>query len=102
MGRNENEDLSGLNLPEGEIKEQHHIHNDMICAKNIYSNTTGVTTYYILCAGGRVFDPNEIDVRYKVRNNWKLHRVKKTVYDMYIKFLESKRKALLYQVEREI
>ena len=102
MSRNENEDLSGLDLPDNVRDEQCHRHNNLVCAKTIYDRNTNVTTYYILCAGGQVFNPQEIDVRYKTRNNWKLHRVNKGVYDKYLSFLKNKRRALLYQVEREI
>lgn len=102
MSRYENEDLSGLNLPEDTREENSHTHGDLTCAKTIYDHSTNITSYYILCAGSKVYDPTEIDVRYKTRNNWKLRRVKKSIYDMYLNFLSNKRKALLYQIEREV
>ena len=73
-----------------------------ICAKTLYNKNTKLSTYYILCAGGQMFDPSQIDARYKARNNWKFRRVNKTTFNTYCQFLKTKHTIYLRQAERSI
>ncbi len=103
MGRNENEDVSSLDLPDPithEISER--TESNVACARISLNPTTKMVSYYVLCSGGQVFDPNNTDTRYRSRNRGKMKRVKKTMFDLYIKFLDTKHKTYLYQAEREI
>ena len=124
MARNENEDVSHLNLPdpvvvqtqyymengnilddkqlEDVIKEHRKIYKKLpiVCAKNIYNESTDIRTFFVLCAGSLLFDPRDKDSRYRSRHHWKLRRVPKSVYDLYIRFLKTHYKSFLYQAER--
>lgn len=103
MARYENEDVSGLDLPDPENKTCNDIVcNNLICAREVYNSNTRMTTYHVLCAGGLMFDPYNIDIRYKTRNQWKLRRVRKSTFDLYQKFISTRHKTFLHQAEREI
>jgi hypothetical protein len=126
MSRDENEDVSGLTLPDPIItKCIYHMENGevisgevldllltdhklqhrkppVICAKSILNTSTNINTYFILCANSIMFDPRNKDSRYRSRNRWKIRRVKKSVYDLYVKFLKTNHNTFLYQAEREI
>lgn len=121
MSRHENENIDHLNLPDTQVLERKHVLTSgktlsdtelnkinvgnkppIICAKEVFNNSTKSYSYYILCAGGQMFDPTKIDVRYKSRNNWKHRRVNKSTYNLYMQFLNTKHKTYLYQAERSI
>ena len=127
MSRNEHEDVSGLTLPDPIITEciyhiekkrevldsdqyakliamckAQHLKPPFVCAKSILNTDTKINTYYILCAGSIMFDFRYTDSRYRSRNRWKLRRVKKSVYDLYVKFLNTKHSTFLFQAERGI
>jgi hypothetical protein len=126
MSRDENEDVSGLTLPDPIITEcvyhidQRGVLNDsqyaelmaeckaqhfkppFVCAKSILNTSTMVNTYFVLCANSIMFDPRNKDSRYRSRNRWKLRRVKKSIYDLYVKFLNTKHYSFLYQAERGV
>jgi hypothetical protein len=126
MSRDENEDVSGLTLPDPIITEciyhiekggvvgddkyieliaEHKAQNlkpPTVCAKSILNTSTTINSYYILCANSIMFDPRNQDSRYRSRNRWKLRRVKKSVYDLYVKFLNTKHNTFLYQAERGV
>ena len=80
-----------------------HLKPPLVCAKEINNTNTGINTYYILTAGSQMFDPritNKTNPRYRVRNRWKLRRIHKSFYDLYIQFLKTNHTAFLHQAER--
>jgi len=103
-------DLSGLNLPDIDVLETHELNEKGIlalptektCAKTVYNPETNTTKYYVLCYGGQLYNPVKKDIRYDVRNNWKMKSVGWEVYDMYRKFLQHKRETYLRHAERLI
>ena len=126
MSRNENEDVSMLELPDPIITKctyniekmgvmdsdgyeiliatckAQHLKPPFVCAKSILNTDTQISSFFILCANSIMFDPRNQDSRYRSRNRWKLRRVKKSVYDLYVKFLNTKHNTFLYQAERGI
>ena len=111
MGRYENDDVSGLDLPDPntlfikEFNEAGEIAgpNQWVCAKETANKSTNVVNYYILCAGGQMYNPRrDNDVRYKSRNDWKLTRVRDVAYNLYQQFLQTRRLSYLYQAERDL
>ena len=110
MARYDNEDLTGLDLPSpGRLDvEEYNVYGDeaqpdqWICARKTVNEHTGVVNYYVLCSGGQMYNPRNEDARYKIRNNWKLVRVREHTFSLYRQFLSSKRVAYLHQAEREI
>lgn len=116
MDRYANEDLSEFNLPEDNTQVTYIISNGnkltqkdydilkdkpKVYAKYIYDSSTNKFFYYILCAGGLMFDPKqEKDSRYVARNNWKFRKVNQDAFNLYTSFLEKKYNNLLYQAER--
>lgn len=73
-----------------------------IVAKERYNPNTTKTTYYIKMYGGQSFNPQKTyDHGYK-KLHWQLRCVKRSTFDMYIKFLETKRETYLRQVERSL
>ena len=74
----------------------------LVCSKEVYNTDTKLSSYYILCAGGQMYDPTNTDARYKKRNTWKFRKVNKTTYNSYTKFLTTRHKTFLYQAERNI
>lgn len=72
-----------------------------VCAKAVQTIESGVTRYFILCNNrNQMFDPRESDKRYIIRNVWKFRPVKRTTFDLYVKFLKAKYTSLLTQAER--
>ena len=126
MARHESENVDDLNLPDPDVlKKRNFLENGMIvddeeltqlmnqyniqrktppviCAKEIFNTKTRLYSYYILCAGGQMFDITNTNVRYKSRNIWKLRRTNKTTYGLYTQFLKTKHKTYLYQAERNV
>lgn len=103
MSRYENENLEGLNLPDPDNKTYDDVVcNNVLCARVITNSNTRMTTYHILCAGGQLYDPYNIDIRYKTRNPWKMRRVRRSAFELYFKFIDTRHKTFLHQAEREI
>ena len=116
MSRNENEDVSDLELPdpqsldvtfilekglEVKLEEYNDQNKHTICAKSLKHKGSGKTTYYILCGdGSTMFNPNNKDVGYKRRNVWKYRKVNKSTFDLYLLFLKNSYNSLLFQAER--
>lgn len=64
---------------------------------------SGSTVYYILCCGGRMYNPYNNDVFYdKGANRWQFRKVPEIVYTLYCSFLRSKKQSTLRQAERQI
>jgi len=126
MSRNENDDVSHLNLPTpNKVESTYHMENGsilddeklaklirdikkdykklpIICAKKTYNKSTDTNTFFVLCSGSYLFDPKNKDSRYRIRNRWKMKRVNKSIYDLYIRFLRTYYKSFLYQAERSM
>jgi len=126
MSRNENENITHLKLPDPKTSNQtYYMENGsvlddeqfaelikghkakytkppMICAKTSFNLKSRLYTFYILCAGSMLFDPRNTDSRYRIRNRWLLRRVKKSVFELYLKFLNTSHKTHLFQAERGI
>ena len=117
MARNEFENVDFLNLPDPDptianyyvidgktiAREQYkQLDNPpVICAKEIQNKETKITTYFILCnTRNQMFDPNEKDIRYKRRNDWKFRKVVRSTFETYVSFLRNHYKSLLSQAER--
>ena len=124
MSRNENEDVSHLNLPDpislqiqyymedGDILDDEQFDNlvleykqqqrklPFICAKSVHNINTKINTYFVLCAGSLIFDPRDKDSRYRSRHHWKMRRVNKSTYNNYIRFLRTSYTSFLHQAER--
>jgi len=119
MSRNENVDISHLDLPDpiqtqaiyyigdGEsIDRKAYINMEQqptVYAKQVQHIETKITTYFVLCASdGKMFDPRDTDKRYRIRNLWKFRRVTRTAFDMYVKFLQHKYTSMLSQAQRSM
>jgi len=119
MSRNENDNIDHLSLPDPiRTKANYYIKNGeiisrekffetnwkkrpIVYAKEVQNIDTKISTYFVLSNNnGQMFDPSEIDPRYKSRNIWKFRRVKKTAFDLYAKFLKQHYKSFLRQAER--
>lgn len=73
----------------------HEVYNS--CAKKIVRSKSGNTDYYVKTIDGRFVDPfveqpRHADVRWK--------HVNKDIFDIYVKFLETRKKAHLMHAER--
>lgn len=125
MSRNENEDVSHLNLPDPvEIDVTYYLENDSImkgeqyvelarkctelqnipptiCAKHIINPQTKIHTFFVLCAGSNLYDPHNKS-RLRISTPWKMRKVTRTTFDLYKKFLRTNHKTFLYQAERGI
>lgn len=103
MSRHENEDLTELEIPQDEITEKTYSVKSEICAKSVFFSRTKTTKLFVLCNGGRLFNPNMTnDTRYKKRSDWKMKRVNKSIFNAYLRFLKEKKEIYLHQAEREI
>lgn len=117
MSRNENENLDHISLPDPVnthanyyIKNGEIINRDVyykmekpptVYAKEVQNTNTKIVTHFVLSNNhGQMFDPGEIDLRYRNRNIWKFRRVKRTAFELYIKFLKQHYKSFLRQAER--
>jgi len=117
MSRNENQDVSHMNLPDPNVTEiryflpngeiidkEEYDKQGKVCAKEIFNKDTHILSYYILCAGSLMFDPRELkqNCRYLSRNRWVFRRVKRSTFDLYTKFLKQQYTSFLHQAEREL
>ena len=119
MSRNENDNVDHLSLPDPtNTKANYYIKNGNVIsrekffeirwedrptvyAKEVQNINTKISSYFVLSNNhGQMFDSDEIDPRYKSRNIWKFRRVKKTAFELYIKFLKQHYKSFLHQAER--
>lgn len=108
-------------LPTNELQKEYYLENNTIvseeeleelkklgsqcptvCAQvntNLITNAMG---YYLLRGDCGLFDPRETSPRYRVRHNWKMRKVNFGVFELYIRFLRTKRSMFLHQAERRI
>ena len=71
-------------------------------AKESVSNKTGIHRYFIKAHGNILYDVQNAETYYYRRHPWRPTKVSKEVYDLYIKFLTTKRKRFLIMAERGI
>lgn len=115
MARHENEDLTGLDIPENnKVKIIYYLRGGMtvadidglkdreICAYERVSEVDEtIASYYIRCTGSRVYNPyGDADPRYFSRRTWVWRRVDARTFNMYEKFLLTRRTRYLKDAER--
>jgi hypothetical protein len=117
MSRNENEDISHLNLPDSKVADVIYIMRNSVeitkeqweqmdpqppvYAKAVKSLRTGSHDYYVLInKHNRMCDPDNTDPYYKTRGLWKFRKVSASTYRKYTAFLKQHYKSLLLQAER--
>lgn len=94
-------DDAGFNELVKQCKEKYLV-LPMVCAKEIANTNTGINTCFVRSYGSQMFDPRNKDSRYRSRNRWKLSRINKSAYDLYIRFLRTNHTTFLHQAEREL
>jgi hypothetical protein len=76
---------------------------EKVLAQTTYSDETGLTTYYVLCSSGTLYNPYTAGLGYdRPHMRWKLIKVADTVYNLYVAFLRSRKGGTLRQAERLI
>lgn len=112
MARHENENLSGLVIPEtdqlttqyidksgepgeeygsvAKITELHNKENDRV-----------VTNYYIKHGRGMLFDPYGMDANKVNAYNFQFKKVDQSIYSQYIQYLKTRRSMFLTYAQRE-
>tara|TARA_Y100000361_G_C11147284_1_gene338821 strand:- start:544 stop:891 length:348 start_codon:yes stop_codon:yes gene_type:complete len=110
MARWENEDVSGLNIPDPEVTETifidlngKHTSDDKAIAKRVDSSS-GSCTYYIKYGRNELLDPHQADSSYAATRRqshmYKFKKVSKATFDSYIKYLESKNRLYFTKARR--
>lgn len=95
MARWENEDVSGLNLPDPqEVEKTYFDKSGNNCEKSSayamqYVSENSIF-FYIRFSRGELIDPHSIDSNTKLKNNPDFKKVKKTCFENYIKYLKTK------------
>lgn len=95
MARWENEDVSGLNLPEPQKVEKIYFDKsgsscDEKSAYAMECVSESSSFFYIRFSRGELIDPHSIDSNTKLKNNPDFKKVKKPCFDNYIKYLKTK------------
>lgn len=70
-----------------------------VCARKIKFKHT--TEFVVKSDGGHLYNPNQTDVFYR-KKPWKFLRVSEQVFNLYTKFLSSKREMYKTQAERNL
>ena len=110
MARWENEDVSGLNVPEPERLETDFIDLNGKCvaeanavAKAVKSSN-GSTTYYIKYGRNELLDPHQTDSSYassrRQSHMYKFKKVSEKTFQSYAKYLESKNRLYFTKARR--
>lgn len=108
--RKENEDVSHLNLDDPKRIENIYIDSNgnrqsilenNVCIKISKSLDSDFEMYYAKQCDNKLFNPNDTDIGYK-KKKWIFKKVNKECFSNYKSFLTTKRKAFLYQAERNI
>lgn len=112
MARNENENLSGLNIPDtddiatvfigksGVLCDQ----KDSVakyCTIQNKENNRSVINYYIKYGRGMLFDPYGMDMNKINSYNFQYKKVDESIYNKYLEYLKSRREVFLTQAQRE-
>ena len=108
MARWENENVSGLNLPdETKTSTEYYNRHGKTCSEKasvtkIVTTTTDKTSirYYIKFSRGEFIDPHAIDQNYSSSTSV-FKRVKEDVYFMYVKYIESKNRLYFTRARRK-
>lgn len=119
MSRYDREDLSHLDLPEPDqyfvtyytapdgnsiSKEAYYTlepeQQPIVCGKITTNKESGTRNFFVLCSDrNELYDPRERGMQ-SHRNRWRFVKVKRTVFDLYMKFLNQRYQSLLKQAER--
>lgn len=75
---------------------------DMVVARKTVSSLRKEPLYWVLSNGSRLYDVQNSENNYNRINHWKLTPVKEKTFNLYMKFLTSKKKTFLTNAEREI
>lgn len=71
-------------------------------AKESISNQTGIHRYYIKAHGNILYDVQNPETYYYRRHPWRPTKVNKEAFDLYVKYLTTKRKRFLNMAERAV
>lgn len=110
MSRHENENLAGLDIPgptEYDIiaygpSGETGVDEKSVCARQVTNKETGNVRYFVKYGDSRLFSPHRITKREEKMTRWKMKRVSKEVFDLYVRFLKSGSNVLLNNAERMI
>jgi hypothetical protein len=90
-------------LEEDYLKLENANKNDKIlCAKHLFNHDTEIDTFFILSDGHSFYNPRIVNNRAFHHGRWRFRKVALTVFKSYIRFLNSKHQAFLYQAERNM
>ena len=95
MARWENEDVSGLDLPEpNKVATTFIGKNGKLCDESVayavLRACANSETYYVRFSRGELIDPHSVDGNAKLRNKPNFKKVKKKCFEEYVKYLKSK------------
>ncbi len=108
MSRWEHEDLKGLDVDEFHYETTYVNETggvgteDDHCAKLISNLDDKTMRYYVLCGDGKLYNPNTMTAREKLKILWKMRKVDETVYDLYTRYLKTRTRGLLLNAERRM
>lgn len=71
------------------------------CAKEVDSSQTDNKVYYIKTYNNSFVDPFNVDLNRRTKNIFKWVRVKKEVFDLYLRFLRTGSRQALHHAERK-
>jgi hypothetical protein len=112
MARNENENLTGLLVPDtdelsiqyfdktGNIAEERIAVAKITRLHNKEEDRT-VINYYIKFGRGMLFDPYGMDMNKLNAYNFQFKKVDQKIYSQYIQYLKTRRSLFLTQAQRE-
>jgi hypothetical protein len=76
---------------------------EKVLAQITYSDEMELTTYYVLCSSGTLYNPYTAGLGYdRPHMRWKLLKVNEGIFNLYLSFLKSRKTATLRQAERLI
>jgi len=112
MARNENENLTGLLVPETDQLEVQYIdktgelgqeQNAVAKITNLHNKEENrvIVNYYIKHGRGLLFDPYGMDMNKLNAYNFQFKKVDTSVYSKYIKYLKTRRQLFLTHAQRE-
>lgn len=111
MSRHEHDDVSGLNLPAPKRYDTDYINEDgktlneeskNTCAKMV-NTSSGGKRYFVKLTGSTLYDPMmRHDLSYIRSRNWILRSTNKKCFELYVRYLSTRRKTLLHNAERLI
>lgn len=101
MSRNENADVSHINIPDGEDVIVHHQWDGILCAKEV-ETPSGSLSRWVKCASGALLDPRRLNEFSYKRKQWKFVRVSEACLEQYLLFLQTERTVYLTHAQRNL